>query len=52
MFQIKNKVPGTLNKQDWESQTIKDLQKELKKVKHVDFCFRPLCWLPSPVFLV
>ena len=25
-------MPGTLNQKDWESQTIKDLQKELKKV--------------------
>jgi len=32
MLQIKSKVPHKLNKEEWESQTVKELQKELKKV--------------------
>ncbi|XP_045174185.2 kinesin-like protein KIF27 isoform X3 [Mercenaria mercenaria] len=31
--EIKCKVPQKLNKEEWESQTVKDLQKELKKAK-------------------
>ncbi|KAL4224634.1 Kinesin-like protein kif27 [Mactra antiquata] len=33
MEEIKSKVPHRLSKEEWESQTVKDLQKELKKAK-------------------
>ncbi|KAL3842329.1 hypothetical protein ACJMK2_020357 [Sinanodonta woodiana] len=33
MEEIKNKVPSTLSRDQWESQTIKDLQSELRKAR-------------------